>query len=765
MNRYQELIESYLNGEITEEMTQELSQWLKQDKENVKIFIRETHAHQTLRNHFLSEQVIEEYAEEAERQPARKKKSSRRMRVRRARRRSRFSLIWVSIAACVLITAGAYLYNVYLMEQTGGMIRARIIETDPGVIILRDGKKIPVKINDELYAGDKVHSEEGTVRIKYTDEDTVISITKQTIIEFNQQKGAKRIMLNRGEIKCTVAPQPPNRSMKLFTEHAEAEVLGTQLTFSKSVAKTKLEVMLGKVRFTRKWDRKSIEVTSGYFAEAGKAIDLIAKHISVLEGTLWAPYIECSFKNTTWSGNPFDLIAAVTFTHKASGETRTTQMFYDENNIWKFRFCGTRTGLWTFSTNSSDADLHGRTGTVVIKPNPDPKIKGFLAKSGQKYARQIGENGELEGVRFNVYMNAKDFPADGKSLSAYNTAHLNSYIADAQQYGFNTVFFGVIAGSWFKLGTLKYTEHTNKNPDPETFRILEKVITEAHSKGIHVHIWAWGDETRKWTSVGVGGINGLPDKRLQRYIAARLGPLPGWTMGYGFGVQEYVKEDQAGEWAQYLHDHFGWSHLVCARTCYHSELDVKSYGSTKVRLYDEIIKNMESDKTRPHLYEERHAYLRNENLSMDGTRRFLWNCTMAGGMGCWWGFFSGKIGSDPPYPNPEQLLCASRFWKGRFLLDMQPDNAVTDGYCLRENANKHYVFYKENTSSIHMDLSKMNGSQPAVAVDTKKGYSEINLGILNPETKTWTAPYTSDWAVAVGNFKSVKSPGTIPGQK
>ena len=37
-------------------------------------------------------------------------------------------------------------------------------------------------------------------------------------------------------------------------------------------------------------------------------------------GNMWAPYKEWSISNPTYSGNPFDLIASVTFTHTNSGE-------------------------------------------------------------------------------------------------------------------------------------------------------------------------------------------------------------------------------------------------------------------------------------------------------------------------------------------------------------------------------------------------------------------------------------------------------------
>lgn len=62
------------------------------------------------------------------------------------------------------------------------------------------------------------------------------------------------------------------------------------------------------------------------------------------------------------------------------------------------------------------------------------------------------------------------------------------------------------------------------------------------------------------------------------------------------------------------------------------------------------------------------------------------------------------------------------------------------------------VFYRQDASSLHMDLTGMGGPQPAVAVDTTKKYGEIDIGPLNPGEHTWKAPSKSDWALAVGRF-------------
>ena len=72
--------------------------------------------------------------------------------------------------------------------------------------------------------------------------------------------------------------------------------------------------------------------------------------------------------------------------------------------------------------------------------------------------------------------------------------------------------------------------------------------------------------------------------------------------------------------------------------------------------------------------------------------------------------------------------------------------------CLRDPAGKHLLFYSERCASLTIDLTGMSTAQPAVAVDTREGYHEIDLGILKPGKHTWQAPHESDWAIAVGNF-------------
>src|SRR5690625_7342588 len=61
-------------------------------------------------------------------------------------------------------------------------------------------------------------------------------------------------------------------------------------------------------------------LTSGWSGLHGSELDQT--------GTLWAPVIEWSLENRSWSGNPFDLEASATFVHSKSGATRKTPKVY-----------------------------------------------------------------------------------------------------------------------------------------------------------------------------------------------------------------------------------------------------------------------------------------------------------------------------------------------------------------------------------------------------------------------------------------------------
>lgn len=472
-------------------------------------------------------------------------------------------------------------------------------------------------------------------------------------------------------------------------------------------------------------------------------------------GTQWTPFLEWRLENPTFEGNPFDLVASATFVHAESGETRTTGMFYDGGGVWKFRFTGTRPGKWAVTTSSDDADLAGLRGIVTIEPNPG--VPGFVTGLGNKWCRT--GTGEVFVPQFVMYAGPRAFYRNPRKIDA----DIQTFLIE---HGFNG-FHTSVGCCWFDIDRKRSNEikSHDPNPDPRTFEALELLITKVHAAGGTVHIWAWGDESRRQTPIR-WGINGKADKRLQRYIAARLGPLPGWTMGYGFDLWEWVKGPQLTEWHAYMHAHFGWPHLLGARASTNrlnqlsEALDYSSYEQHRPD-YAKYVETIEKRPKKPSFSEDRFRIrdvprYRGKDYTMEMTRRGLWHSTMAGGVANIWGHLpDGRSSSkgSAAYPHPERIRTYATFFKGRFLKDMVRDNSITDGVSLRRLGYTAFVFYKEDCSTIRMDLSKMPGPRRAVAVDAKKPYEELDLGNLPPGTRTWTAPYRSDWAIAVGEFE------------
>ncbi|MCP5095931.1 MAG: DUF5060 domain-containing protein [Chloroflexi bacterium] len=476
-------------------------------------------------------------------------------------------------------------------------------------------------------------------------------------------------------------------------------------------------------------------------------------------GTLYAPYLEWSVTNETYSGNPFDVIATATFVHSSGNETRTTGMFYDGNNTWKFRFAGTRTGNWAFSTASSDNDLNGHSGSITIAT--DPNAVGFVTHIDDKWIRS---------ANYEAFV-PQYFMASAPHNYYNNVARIDSEIQTFfVEHGFNGLHSPVFC-RWFDIDqpNCALIGGSDPNPDLQTFEALELLITKAYDAGGIVHLWMWGDDSRKQNpSFLPGGINGAVDLRLQRYIAARLGPLPGWTASYGFDLPEWVNDNQLTTWHDTMQDEFGWGHILGARAGKNQidqiseAMDYSSYEQHRPT-YDKYVQTIDDRPTKPSFSEDRFRIrtvdaVPTKDYSMQSTRQGLWDSAMAGGVGNIWGNLTGDTssndGSDTslPYSNPEWVKTNARFFDGRFMLDMERCNELTNGVCLQRPNNQDFIFYGENVSSLQLDLSGMSGAGTAVAVDAKKAYAEINLGTLQPIDQTWNAPYASDWAIAIGSF-------------
>ena len=482
------------------------------------------------------------------------------------------------------------------------------------------------------------------------------------------------------------------------------------------------------------------------------------------EGTLWAPYLEWSLQNTDYAGNPFDVIAQATFTHIVSGETRTTGMFYVGDDVWQFRFSGTQTGEWTFTTTSDARALNGHSGRVIITENPDPDILGFVTSQGNKWGRM--------GSKYAFV--PQYIMVGGPQYYYEDLSRLDEDIRVFMEgHGFNGVHVLVFC-RWFDINQERCGNiNTNApNPDLRTFEALDEIITRVHAADGVVHIWVWGDQQRTQTPIR-WGLNGDVDRRLQRYIAARLGPLPGWTMGYGFDLGEWVDEEPLDTWHANMHEYLGWHHYLGARASKNEldqiseEMDYSGYEQHRPD-YEMYVTTIETRPDKPSFSEDRFRVRQGgydyKDYDEEMTRRGLWHATMAGGVAGIWGHMDGRpeanngLESSAPYPNADEILTYFTFFEDRFLYDLERCNDLTSAVCLRTPDNLNFIFYAEDVAEIQLDLTGMPNGLPMFAVDTRQPYAEIPVD-LTAGDQTWSAPHSSDWAIAIGEFQPAASRG------
>ncbi len=334
-------------------------------------------------------------------------------------------------------------------------------------------------------------------------------------------------------------------------------------------------------------------------------------------------------------------------------------------------------------------------------------------------------------------------------------------------HGFNGVHTIVLC-RWFDMNQTDCDKVTsNPKPDRRTFEALELLISKTHKMGGMVHIWAWGDEMRKQTPTR-WGLNKAVDLRLQRYIAARLGPLPGWSMGYGYDLDEWTGKNDLKLWHGHMQQHMAHHHFLGGRSGgpnsgidhkkeqVYEGLDYSGYEHHRPT-YAVYAAAMDARPAKPVMSEDRFRIRKKhaKDYNMDLTRRGLWHSAMAGGVANIWGNLEHggtAAGGSEPYPKAYQIKTHSRFMAKRFLAGMTRCIWLTKGHCLQGSGLTRYLFYGENAASLELDLSGMKGAQPGVLVDTRQAYKELPLGTLVPKKLTLKAPYKSDWALAVGKF-------------
>ena len=191
-----------------------------------------------------------------------------------------FIMGMAAMAACLLFVVFAVDDNddsentIAQLDPHGSIVRILDIDGKPRLVQAMD-HPLDLRTNETIEMSRAID----TAEIVYAD-GTKLELLGETRIRLSQTRGgSKQIAILAGLVQADVTPQPDGRPLRVVTQAATLEVLGTTLGVEVRDASTQLGVATGVVAMTRKADGQRVEVEAGRFATATEsAIEPLRSH-------------------------------------------------------------------------------------------------------------------------------------------------------------------------------------------------------------------------------------------------------------------------------------------------------------------------------------------------------------------------------------------------------------------------------------------------------------------------------------------------------
>lgn len=258
----------------------------------------------------------------------------------------------------------------------------------------------------------------------------------------------------------------------------------------------------------------------------------------------------------------WDVEGSCIWTHEDGAIRRTSLLWYSgSGDTYVYRFGGSLRGRWTGVTSSPVAVLDDLKLTVEVTPSSNPKRIGWSGRLSGKptaWAYQKGPGGKLIKCTPILIM------MPGVRHWFDDRVRMRAFVAEFNNnHGFNGGHVPTIGRDWFGVGSTGSLRATTASPDLRTFDAIEAAASEWSERGGWLHVWMWGKGDNGDFSNLPGGYNGARSRRINRYIAARLGPVPGWSMGIGWDVEFWVNRTKLQWWLDDLIPQLGgWHHWI-----------------------------------------------------------------------------------------------------------------------------------------------------------------------------------------------------------
>jgi hypothetical protein len=154
---------------------------------------------------------------------------------------------------------------------------ATVVRAQGAVSLIDGASRSAARSGLVVLAGQALHAEpeRGLVEIAFADGSLLRLAPGARVREFSSENG-KRVFVESGAVEARIAAQPKDAPFVLDSPRGEARVVGTTLRLVADEQQTRLEVLSGRVRLTRRSDGKSVQVDTGEFAVSAENAPLKA---------------------------------------------------------------------------------------------------------------------------------------------------------------------------------------------------------------------------------------------------------------------------------------------------------------------------------------------------------------------------------------------------------------------------------------------------------------------------------------------------------
>ncbi len=482
---------------------------------------------------------------------------------------------------------------------------------------------------------------------------------------------------------------------------------------------------------------------------------------SVAPVGLWKRF-EVMYHNTSFSGNPFDLIVKGSFL-SPSGRTLLQHGFYAGENNWKIYFMPDEEGLWTYKTQSSDPELNKQEGRFFCVAS---ELKGPLTSENNRWVLK-GEGGE-----FPVIWNPP--VQDGSHWGFRGCKGSDPQIQKALQFADETIGarllgFGellIVPIDWAKKWPQSAVPYV-QGKEGEHFYLpfwdqLNAKLDRARDLDMGAYIMFYSDDALKPDHFGLTPRS-QKELRFFRYAVARLACYPHILWDSGIDIGEYRDTHWIDWYAEWFNQNDPWRHPVSSRSgggsggsmpesgTYYStggaNLPTRSHLLELLKLHVPIA---QTDHWRP--------FIKRGHWTHKKIRIAHWLCGLSGAQALYPDYNQGSVKYDEVLLAGKYIGYATHFFSDHLRGDIgmltPHDELIISGgnAILSAIEGSEYVLYDQDGGSVKVDLSRLSGALTARWYNPRTGEYSVQSVVKGGDTQMFTSPTVNrddDWVLHI----------------